>query len=72
MRTDRPQPAVFIPAAPGASPQRMPAPTQFDAEEPARHVHRARDYGVGYGSSSGYGAALHFIDGHVDPPFRFR
>lgn len=47
-----------------------PAPMQLDA--PVRHVHRAREFGVGYGSSSGYGSVLHFTDGHVDAPFRFR
>lgn len=35
-----------------------------------RHVHRARDFGVGYGSSSGYGVDRHYVDGHVDPMFR--
>ncbi|MGV8932503.1 MAG: hypothetical protein ACOH1R_10405 [Luteimonas sp.] len=35
-----------------------------------RHVHRPRDFGVGYGNSSGYGHDWHFGDGHVDPMFR--
>lgn len=39
---------------------------------PRGHMHRQRDFGIGYGNSSGYGSALHFIDGHVDAPFRFR
>lgn len=39
-------------------------------EPPARHLHRAREFGIGYGDSSGYGSALHFTDGHRDAPFR--
>ena len=35
-------------------------------------VHRERDYGIGYGNSSGYGYDRHFLDGHVDPLFRCR
>jgi hypothetical protein len=42
------------------------------AADAVRHVHRERDYGVGYGNSSGYGSPLHFLDGHVDRMFRFR
>ncbi len=34
------------------------------------HVHHARDIGIGYGNSSGYGVTLHFFDGHADPIFR--
>jgi len=37
---------------------------------PEHHVHRAREFGIGYGNSSGYGIDQHFIDGHVDPMFR--
>lgn len=37
---------------------------------PPRHVHRQRDFGVGYGNSSGYDDGLHYVDGHVDPMFR--
>jgi hypothetical protein len=39
-------------------------------EEPVRHLHRQRDYGIGYGNSSGYGSEQHYVDGHVDPIFR--
>jgi hypothetical protein len=38
----------------------------------AHHAHRERDYGIGYGNSSGYGSDRHFIDGHVDPIFSCR
>ncbi|GAA4858734.1 hypothetical protein [Luteimonas vadosa] len=45
-----------------------PSPT--DAGEMAsRPAHRERDYGIGYGSSSGYGSERHFTDGHADPLF---
>ena len=39
--------------------------------QPPRHLHRQRDFGIGYGNSSGYGSELHYVDGHVDPIFRF-
>jgi len=38
--------------------------------QPPRHLHRERDFGIGYGNSSGYGSELHYVDGHVDPIFR--
>lgn len=37
-----------------------------------RHVHRVREFGIGYGNSSGYGSALHFTDRHEDALFKFR
>ena len=52
------------PSAPAADPASMPA------EVPPRHLHRPRDFGIGYGNSSGYGSELHYVDGHVDPIFR--
>lgn len=42
------------------------------ADFSAHHAHRQRDYGIGYGNSSGYGSDRHFIDGHVDPIFSCR
>jgi len=47
-----------------------PAPTVEPAAGPLRHLHRQRDFGIGYGNSSGYGSELHYVDGHVDPIFR--
>ena len=56
---------------PVPSPQtRRPTPPPLQASEPARHLHRQRDYGIGYGNSSGYGSEQHYVDGHVDPIFR--
>jgi hypothetical protein len=49
-----------------AMPELLPAP----ASELPRHLHRQRDFGIGYGNSSGYGSELHYLDGHVDPIFR--
>jgi hypothetical protein len=60
------------PPRPPASP-REPAsgPTpRREADAPQRHLHRARDFGIGYGNSSGYGSELHYVDGHADPIFR--
>ena len=61
-------------------PSQDPASNVFQSTSPApqaqpagnRHLHRERDFGVGYGNSSGYAAARRFTDGHVDPLFRFR
>lgn len=53
------------PFAPSAQSPPMPG------AEPPRHLHRPRDFGIGYGNSSGYGSELHYVDGHVDPMFRF-
>lgn len=49
-------------------PQRLETALQADV----RHVHRVREFGIGYGNSSGYGSALHFTDGHEDALFKFR
>lgn len=49
-------------------PRPLPPPLQFP--NPPRHLHRRRDYGIGYGNSSGYGSEQHYVDGHVDPIFR--
>ena len=48
--------------------QRLETALQADV----RHVHRVREFGIGYGNSSGYGSALHFTDRHEDALFKFR
>lgn len=48
------------------------APIASDAAMPDRHLHRERDFGIGYGNSSGYASARHYTDGHADPLFRCR
>lgn len=37
---------------------------------PTRHVHRERDFGVGYGNSSGYASARRYADPREQPRFR--
>ncbi|WP_407353581.1 hypothetical protein [Luteimonas sp. R10] len=36
----------------------------------ARHEHRARDFGVGYGSSSGYASERRYVGNQAVPRFR--
>ena len=48
----------------------LPSSPQAD-DVPLRHRHRQRDFGIGYGNSSGYGVDVHYVDGHEDPIFRF-
>ena len=40
------------------------------ASASTRHVHRERDFGVGYGNSSGYGRERHYIRDGFTPLFR--
>ncbi len=57
-------------------------PSQRKGPDAVRHVHRERDFSIGYGNSSGYGRALpsldaHFVEGspagmRVEGLFRFR
>ena len=37
---------------------------------PVQHHHRERDFGVGYGNSSGYGRSEHFVRVPAAPIFR--
>lgn len=37
----------------------------------ARPVTRARDFGIGYGSSSGYATAARYVPNRTAPRFRF-
>ena len=37
---------------------------------PVRHVHRERDFGVGYGNSSGYASPRRYVDNRSQPRFR--
>lgn len=38
---------------------------------PSRHIHRERDFGVGYGNSSGYASTRRYADTRGQQP-RFR
>ena len=37
---------------------------------PARHLHRERDFGVGYGNSSGYASTRRYTNQWATPRFR--
>lgn len=37
---------------------------------PTRHTHRERDFGVGYGNSSGYAAARQYASNWAPPRFK--
>ncbi len=45
------------------------ATTQF-APAPVRHLHRERDFGVGYGNSSGYASGRRYTNDWAQPRFR--
>jgi len=38
---------------------------------PIRHIHRERDFGVGYGTSSGYATQRRYSSEWAAPRFRF-
>lgn len=38
---------------------------------PIRHIHRQRDFGVGYGNSSGYASNRRYTTEWAQPRFRF-
>lgn len=51
-------------------PEQQHKPAGSEHGPKMRHVHRERDYGIGYGNSSGYATLRHFTHGHADPLFR--
>ncbi|HTL13595.1 MAG TPA: hypothetical protein VL251_00675 [Thermomonas sp.] len=52
-RTESPSPMAFI--------ERRLTPRRGDGgAQPAARIHRERDFGVGYGSSSGYASNRHY------------
>lgn len=64
------------PTSPNARTASMPA--DADAEvirmpvtTPSRHLHRERDFGVGYGNSSGYASQRRYTSNWAPPHFRF-
>ena len=46
------------------------APATASAAAPVGRLHRQRDFGVGYGSSSGYASARRYADTRGQPHFR--
>ena len=61
----RPLPATF--AKPAANPNRLGASV---LNAPTRHLHRDRDFGIGYGNSSGYASERRYTSDWG--PSRFR
>lgn len=51
-RTQSPRPMAFV--------ERRLTPRRGDGGETQARVHRARDFGVGYGNSSGYASNRHY------------
>ena len=50
----------------------LPRPQNRDtAPLPTRPVRRERDFGVGYGASSGYATAARYVPERTTPRFRF-
>ncbi|HVI59611.1 MAG TPA: hypothetical protein VM619_12185 [Luteimonas sp.] len=41
---------------------RVPQPAVVAAARPAYHQYRARDFGIGYGRSSGYASGKRYVD----------
>src|SRR3546814_19638325 len=75
MNARHPFPESSPPGSPRTEPDLSLAHSALSPPMPGvelpRHLHRQRDFGIGYGNSSGYGSDLHYVDGHVDPIFRF-
>ena len=46
------------------------APAALAAVTPIRHLHRDRDFGVGYGNSSGYASQGRYTSSWHQPHFR--
>lgn len=62
-------PAPHTPPTPAALP---PAPAaRPPTPAPVRHRHRERDFGVGYGNSSGYASYRRYSSNWAQPRFRF-
>jgi hypothetical protein len=58
---------------PASSPSNPPAATTAPSsalQAPLRHVHRQRDFGIGYGNSSGYGRDRSYTSNGFAPLFR--
>ena len=53
-----------------AIPTRHNAPRANVIPLPVRHIHRERDFGVGYGNSSGYASNRRYAQDLMQPRFR--
>lgn len=56
----------FEPRPPSSPARTLPVP----GEPVIRHLHRERDFGVGYGNSSGYASRARYTRDWVQPLFR--
>lgn len=52
------------------NPNPTPAKPSSVVAMPTRHIHRERDFGVGYGNSSGYASPRRYVDTWGQPRFR--
>jgi hypothetical protein len=54
------------------TPNPAPSTTNQAAQgaDPVRHLHRERDFGVGYGNSSGYASNRRYTTNWAQPLFR--
>lgn len=59
----------FQPAATASNPNPQPAGANVIAM-PIRHTHRERDFGVGYGNSSGYASTRQYTSPWATPRFK--
>jgi hypothetical protein len=50
----------------------LTAPRAVPSDEPTRERYRGRDFGIGYGNSSGYGSPRRYVSGIAIAPFRVR
>lgn len=50
--------------------RRVAAPLNLATVTPIRHLHRDRDFGVGYGNSSGYASHARYAPTWNQPHFR--
>jgi hypothetical protein len=46
------------------------APSTNVVQLPQRHIHREREFGVGYGNSSGYASNRRYANDWMQPRFR--
>lgn len=53
------------------TPTATTAPATVQTVPTVRHLHRQRDFGVGYGNSSGYASNRSYASNWVQPRFRF-
>lgn len=73
-KTDRKDPtmnASTVRTTTAAPTAKTPTAKTPAANAPVRHVHRQRDFGVGYGNSSGYASNRSYASNWVQPRFRF-